>query len=698
MGFRNLITHLLAPPEPRRSEAKAGKSSAAGPMIAWSNVGQPRWTPRRFETLAEAGFRKNVIAYRCVMQTATAGAAIPWLLYEGDEELDRHPLLNLLRHPNPLQDGMAFLESVYAYLQIAGNAYIEAVRPRDDETPVELYVLRPDRMKVIPGATGLPQGYQYTVNGQVTTWPADPISGTSNILHIKQFNPLDDWYGMAPLEAAQISVDQHNAAGAWNQALLNHGARPSGALVFAPKDGPATLTDDQVHRLREELGQIYQGRDNAGRPLILEGGLDWREMSLSPKDMDWISGRNVAARDIALAFGVPAQLVGIPDAQTYANMAEARMALYEETVLPLVNRVLGGFDHWLTPMYGDDLELDYDPDEVSALAVRRDTQWNKLQGTDFLTINEKRHAVGYGPIEGGDVLDNGNKKPASASAANAWTNPKFNPNHDPDNGQFTFGPGSEGGDDDQPDDNGSEQDQDSVSGKIGRFLQNLVGIGTAYAEEAGSGNIVGTQPATGEDPGPAKAVLNNGEAVINDKGETLLMPSGVSLSDNAALGEKLSLLPSVFTPGISAPTPLLYGINSLPAKETAMIALFAPGQSMDYQRTYSDTPDHINEAYINFGNYNFGVVSAAAGYDLNQALSAAGAVNIFTYAHESAVQLIDYLGSGHSLSDVLDYIGSGNFLKPTGSRFSGPMYNNPANIPWIKQGFSDYNRGLIEGP
>jgi HK97 family phage portal protein len=452
MSFLSLVKNAL---RPMPAAHAAAKTSAAGPIIAWSHTGQPRWTPRRFEHLAEAGFRKNVIAYRCVMQVATAASAIPWLLYnDHNEEIDRHPLLDLLRHPNPLQDGVAFMESVYAYLAIAGNAYIEAVTPGDGDAPVELYVLRPDRMKVIPGPTGLPEGYQYTVNGRVTTWPADPVTGASNILHLRQFHPLDDWYGMAPLEAAQISVDQHNAAGSWNQALLNHGARPSGALVFAPKDGPSSLTDEQMQRLREELGQVYQGSSNAGRPLILEGGLDWREMSLSPKDMDWLAGRNTAARDIALAFGVPAQLVGIPDAQTYANMAEARMALYEETVLPLVGRVIAGFDHWLTPLFEDGLELDFDPDEVSALALRRDTQWNKLQTTDFLTINEKRHAVGYAPIAGGDVLDSANKKPTVSSPAFTGI-PKFNPYHDPDNGQFTTGPGG--------DDDGDEDDQPAIT-------------------------------------------------------------------------------------------------------------------------------------------------------------------------------------------------------------------------------------------
>ncbi len=243
------------------------------------------------------------------------------------------------------------------------------------------------------------------MNGRLTRWSADPITGASAILHMRQFHPLDDWYGMAPLEAALLSVDQHNAAGAWNQALLNQGARPSGALVFAPKDGGASnLSDDQVQRLREEMDQLYQGKGNAGRPLILEGGLDWREMSLSPKDMDWLAGRDAAARDIALAFGVPAQLVGLSGAQTYANMAEARLALYEETVLPLIHRVIAAFDHWLTPLFDDSLNLDFDMDDISALTARRDSQWDKLQRVDFLTVNEKRAAVGYGPVEGGDSV------------------------------------------------------------------------------------------------------------------------------------------------------------------------------------------------------------------------------------------------------------------------------------------------------
>lgn len=386
-------------PMPKIAARPAGqKTSAAGPVIAYAQVGKPKWTPRRYDALAEEGYRKNVIAWRCISEVARASASIPWLLYdEAHQELEQHPLLELLKKPNPLQGTAQFMESVFSYYQISGNVYIEAIRPNDNEAPMELFVLRPDRMRVIPGPRGLPQGYEYQVAGQTMRWAADPITGASTILHWKAFHPLDDWYGMAPLEAAMTAIDQHNSASAWNQALLNQAARPSGALVYAPKDGPSQLSDEQFRRLREELEEHYQSPRNAGRPLILEGGLDWKEMGLTPKDMDWLAGRKRAAQDIALAFGVPDQLIGVSEAQTFSNMVEARMALYEETVLPLVQQFKGELNRWLTPMFDARLRLDVDADKIPALAARRDVLWDKLNKVDFLTRNEKRVEVGYAP-------------------------------------------------------------------------------------------------------------------------------------------------------------------------------------------------------------------------------------------------------------------------------------------------------------
>lgn len=371
------------------------KASRAASLLSITSPGQPRWTPRRYDRLAEEGYRRNIIAFRCIREVAQNAASIPWLLYDGNKEIVEHPLLNLLQKPNPNMGQAQLLEALFAYYQIAGNAYLEAVRAGDGEAPRELWILRPDRMKVIPGNTSVVGAYEYTANGKTVRWQADALTGQCDILHFKGFHPLDDWYGQGPLEAALQVIDQHNAASAWNQSLLQNAARPSGALVYAPKEGPALLGEDQFKRLKRELEEQIEGAANAGRPLLLEGGLDWRSMSLSPSDMDWRHGRDAVARDIALAFGVPAQLIGLPDTQTYNNMREARLAFYEDTVLPLAYALRDALNSWLVPMFGDSLHLELDLDEVLALAPRRDALWARVKEADFLTTEEKRELLGF---------------------------------------------------------------------------------------------------------------------------------------------------------------------------------------------------------------------------------------------------------------------------------------------------------------
>ena len=258
-------------------------------------------------------------------------------------------------------------------------------------------------MQVEAGRTGIPSGYIFTNGGQTVRWPASQINGQSKILQIKTFHPLNDWYGMSPVEAAAFSVDQHNEAGAWNMALLQNGARPSGALIVDPKTGTG-LDDAQFDRLKEQIETQYSGPQNAGRPLLLEGGLDWKEMSLSPVDMAWIEGKHTSAREIAMVFGMPAQMLGIPGDNTHRNMEEARLWLWEQTIIPLLNFLLQELNWWLTPLFGDDLELVFDLDEVPALISRRHQLWDKVTSSDFLTINEKREAVGYEPRPEGDVI------------------------------------------------------------------------------------------------------------------------------------------------------------------------------------------------------------------------------------------------------------------------------------------------------
>jgi HK97 family phage portal protein len=391
-------------PEAAAAAAEA-KASRAGPLIAFQSQGRARWTPRDYAALAREGFAKNAIVYRCVRMIAEASASVPWLLYEGAAEIDTHPLLALLARPNRRQAGADFRETLAGHLLVAGNAYVEAVAL--DGAVRELHVLRPDRMKVVPGSDGWPEGYEYSVAGRAVRFPVPP-DGPSPILHLSLFHPLDDHYGFAPVEAAAVALDLHNAAGAWNKALLDNSARPSGALVYQAKDG-GNLSAEQYERLKAELEQGFTGAARAGRPLLLEGGLDWKSMALTPRDMDFLEAKNGAAREIALAFGVPPMLLGIPGDNTYANYKEANAAFWRGTVLPLVARIAAALGNWLAPAFGGGageasrLRLWFDADQVEALSVDREALWARIAAADFLTVNEKRAAVGYGEVEGGIV-------------------------------------------------------------------------------------------------------------------------------------------------------------------------------------------------------------------------------------------------------------------------------------------------------
>jgi HK97 family phage portal protein len=383
--------HLLRAPEQ--------KASRTAQLIALQAGGRARWTPRDYAGLAREGYVSNAIVYRAVKLVAENVGASVLLVEEGGETRDRHPLTDLIARPNPREDGARLIETIATHLLLAGNAYLEAVSI--DGRLRELHALRPDRMRLVPGADGWPEAYEYTVAGRTVRF--EQAATLPPILHLSLLHPLDDHYGLAPLEAAAVAVDTHNAAARWNKALLDNAARPSGALVYTGADRLG-LSADQFERVKRELDDLYQGAGNAGRPLVLEGGLDWKAMSLSPKDMDFMEAKHTAAREIALAFGVPPQLLGIPGDNTYSNYQEANRVFFRATVLPFANRIGCALSAWLAPAFGN-VRLIVDADQVDALSSDRAALWSRIADAPFLTLNEKRAVVGYAPLAGGDRLE-----------------------------------------------------------------------------------------------------------------------------------------------------------------------------------------------------------------------------------------------------------------------------------------------------
>lgn len=351
-----------------------------------------RWTRRDTASLIRESYLKNPVAYRSVRLVAEAVAEIPWVLFDSNGEVAEHPLIKLLNRPNCRQSRSTFLEVLVTHLLLAGNGYIERTSTGDQ---MELHLLRPDKVSIETDGAGWPTSLIWRSGSARRVVALDSENGEApQAYHVVQYHPLDDIYGFAPLDAAAMSIDVHNSAGEWNKALIDNSARPSGALVYAPKGG-GNLSSDQFDRLKTELQEGYQGARQAGRPLLLEGGLDWKPMGLTPKDMDFFEAKNAAARDIALAFGVPPLMLGLPGDATFSNYQEANRAFFRLTVLPVANRLAETFTQWLGPIFGDDLKLVVNADGLDALATDRAATWARVNAADFLTEQEKREAVGY---------------------------------------------------------------------------------------------------------------------------------------------------------------------------------------------------------------------------------------------------------------------------------------------------------------
>lgn len=368
----------------RKSRPPVARAATTWPDIIrgdWSDAGPPR----SYEALTRDAYMRNPIAQRAVRIIAEGAAGAPVISTPAG-----HPAVALLGGGEP---GPSLIETIAANLLLHGNAYIE-VGLGSGGLPVALYALRPERVTVEADSTGWPVGYLYRAGATVTRFPAVTIGERPALLHIRSFHPLDDHYGLGCLGAASAAVETHNAASRWNKALLDNAARPSGALVYDTGDG-STLSSEQFDRLKAEMEAGFSGAMNAGRPMLLEGGLSWQSLSLTPAEMDFARARDTASREIALAFGVPPMLLGLSGDNAFANYREANVALWRLTLLPLTTRILGSIATYLHDWWPG-LDLRVDRDAIPALSADRERLWGQVAAADFLSNEEKRALLGLG--------------------------------------------------------------------------------------------------------------------------------------------------------------------------------------------------------------------------------------------------------------------------------------------------------------
>ena len=339
----------------------------------------PEWTPNNYHSLVSESFQKNVFAFRSINLIASDIASIPMYVKNMDQSINEE-LTELLSHPNEDQGKSSFITSVVSYLLLAGNSFIYSDRDK-------LYCLRSDRVKLVfnDSKTAV-KSYVYEVDGVRISVDLE------DILHIKFFNPTDDWFGFAPLRAAMYAIDQYNEMSKHNLSILQNGGRPSGCLIL--KDCKY-LDNTTREEMRRSLSEVYSGSKNAGRIMLLEGGYEWQEMGLSPKDLDFAEAQNTIAREIVQAFGVPPILVGIHGDSSFNNYREARAHFWEDTVLPLAELIRTHFTSWLQKKYQMNCEIFFDLDSIPALIGKREKLWEKISNADFLSMDEKREILGF---------------------------------------------------------------------------------------------------------------------------------------------------------------------------------------------------------------------------------------------------------------------------------------------------------------
>ncbi len=343
----------------------------------------PEWTPNNYNALVSESFQKNVFVFRSINLIASGIASIPMCVKNEDLTINSN-LTKMLSHPNKEQGRSSFITSVVSYLLLSGNAFVYS-----DEN--QLYCLRSDRVKLIYNdAKTAVKSYVYEVDG--VRIPID----SEDILHLKSFNPTNDWYGFAPLRAAMYAVDQYNEMAKHNLSILQNGGRPSGCLVLKDFQNLDEGTRDDM---RNRLSEIYSGAKNAGRIMLLEGGYEWQEMGLTPRDLDFAEAQNTIAREIVQAFGVPPILVGIRGDSSFNNYREARAHFWEDTVLPLAELIRTQFTDWFQKKYQENCEIYFDLDSIPALIGKREKLWEKVSNADFLSIEEKREILGFPNME-----------------------------------------------------------------------------------------------------------------------------------------------------------------------------------------------------------------------------------------------------------------------------------------------------------
>lgn len=359
----------------------------------------PKWFNSNYHNNTQEAYKKSIYVYRCIRERAKAISSVPLVVKEKvdsgeDQIIENHPLQQLLEKPNPYYSQQTLKEFWQISRLLSGNSYFHLAEMNQKGQPEELYYLRPDRIKIDSDKSEYIGNYEYRVNGK--KYDLDP----EEVLHFKLIDPTNDYYGMSPIQAGAHTIDINNSIQSWNKVFFDNAARPDGAFV-----SDSRLDESEYDRAKEMINSRYTGTSNAHKPLLLEGGVDWKEIGKTHKDLDFPELKRWSVIDICVLFEVDPIFVGLPEASSYNNKAEAKKSFWEDTILHDLEDLVQKLNSKLTLRYGDDIYIEADLSGIEALKENENDRIERLNSkvkANYITLNEARIADGKEEREGMD--------------------------------------------------------------------------------------------------------------------------------------------------------------------------------------------------------------------------------------------------------------------------------------------------------
>lgn len=419
MSIKSRVESIVNALNPFVLEKKLSEPKEVFDEEEYSGVGRGKEPEVVNDDLVEV-YSTYTWVYVAVNVIARSGASVPIKVYKkkskgkeatdspGEFEWEEAPdssLAKLFERPNPYFSWYELLEGTYAYLEMLGNAYWEVVKAKkksaqagiDVTVPVEVYLLKSQNMRPIPDPKTLVKGYELLTNGKSVNFKPDEI------IAFKYFNPKSTCLGMAPMQPATNSVTMDLWSIGYNKDFFKNSARPEGVLFT-----PNKLSTTTWRRMQRYWDRMFKGPGRQHRTQILEEGLEYKPITVSPKDTEFVNQRKMSREEILAIFGVPPIKAGLLDNAYYATSREQNKAFWGETMLPKITKIENAINASLVrPYFGEDYYAEFDRDSIVALKEEEEKTSNVLRGyvaAGLMTINEAREKMGLKAVDGGDVV------------------------------------------------------------------------------------------------------------------------------------------------------------------------------------------------------------------------------------------------------------------------------------------------------